>query len=79
MFNPTQLQELAQRLVAALPPGLHTLEQDIQQQFNDILQAALTRMDILTREEFDIQVKVLARTREKVDALQQQLERLLTK
>ena len=48
-------------------------------QFNDILQATFTRMDLLTREEFDVQVKVLARTREKVDALQQQLDELLNK
>jgi BMFP domain-containing protein YqiC len=46
-------------------------------QFKDILQATFTRMDLLTREEFDAQVKVLARTREKVEALQQQLDELL--
>ena len=79
MIPVTQLQELAQKLFAILPPGLQTLEHDIQQQFKDILQATFSQMDLLTREEFDVQVKVLARTREKVEALQQQVNELLAK
>ena len=79
MFNADELQELAQKLVALLPPSLQTLEHDIVQQIKDLLQASLTGMNLLTREEFDVQVKVLARTREKVEALQQQLDDLLNK
>jgi BMFP domain-containing protein YqiC len=77
MFNTEEFQELAQKLIALLPPSLQTIEQDIHQQIKDLLQASFTRMNVLTREEFDVQVKVLARTREKVDALQQQLDELL--
>lgn len=77
MFDPKQLEELARKLFSALPDSLQNLETDIQQQFKDILHATFTRMDLVTRDEFDIQIKVLARTREKIDALQQQVDTLL--
>ena len=77
MFAPKQLEDLAKSLFAALPASLQNLESDIQQQFKDILHATFTRMDLVTREEFDVQIKVLARTREKIDALQMQVDRLL--
>ncbi|MDP3705616.1 MAG: accessory factor UbiK family protein [Legionellaceae bacterium] len=79
MFASKQLEDLAKKLYSALPPGIQTLELEIQQQFKDILQSAFTRMDLVTREEFDVQVKVLARTREKIDLLQQQVDALLQK
>lgn len=77
MFAPKQLEELAKNLIAALPTSLQNLEKDIQQQFKEILQATFARMDLVTRDEFDIQVKVLARTREKLDALQLHVDTLL--
>lgn len=77
MFAPKQLEELAKKLFTALPSSLQNLETDIQQQFKEILHAAFTRMDLVTRDEFDVQTKVLARTREKIDALQDQVDALL--
>lgn len=77
MFAPKQLEDLAKTLCSALPGSFKAMEQEIQQQFKDILQVALTRMNLVTREEFDVQVKVLARTREKIDTLQTQLNQLL--
>ncbi len=77
MFPPKQLEDLAKKLFSALPASLQNLETDIQQQFKEILHATFTRMDLVTREEFDVQIKVLARTREKIDALQAQVNALL--
>ncbi|HBI21179.1 MAG TPA: hypothetical protein DDY37_01090 [Legionella sp.] len=77
MFAPKHLEDLAKTLVSALPAGFRQLENEIQQQFKDILQATFARLDLVTREEFDVQVKVLARTREKTDALQMQVDALL--
>ena len=77
MFNPKHLEELTKKLYSALPTSLQNFENEIQQQFKEILQAAFARMDIITREEFDVQVKVLAKTREKVDALQAQIDALI--
>jgi ubiquinone biosynthesis accessory factor UbiK len=77
MFAPKQLEDLAKKLFAALPSSLQNLETDIQQQFKEILHATFTRMDLVTRDEFDVQIKVLARTREKIDTLQNQVDALL--
>lgn len=77
MFDPKQFEELAKKLYTALPTSLQNFENEIQQKFKEILQSAFTRMDLVTREEFDVQIKVLARTREKIDTLQAQVQTLL--
>ena len=77
MFAAKQLEDRAKSLMAALPSSLQNLEKDIQQQFKEILQSTFSRLDLVTRDEFDVQVKVLARTREKVDALQSHVDALL--
>ncbi|KTD47062.1 Membrane fusogenic activity [Legionella rubrilucens] len=79
MFDPKQFDDLAQKLFSTLPVSLQNFEKEIQQKFKDVLQAAFDRMDLVTREEFDIQTKVLARTREKLDALNEQVEALMAK
>lgn len=77
MFDPKQFDELAKKLFAALPSSLQNIEKDIQQKFKEVLQSAFAHMDLITREEFDVQTKVLARTREKVDQLQKQVDELV--
>lgn len=77
MFDPKQFDDLAKKLFAALPPSLQNIEKDIQQKFKEVLQAALAHIDLVTREEFDVQSKVLARTREKLERLQHQVEELI--
>ena len=76
MLDTSAFDALAKKLYAAIPSSLHQVDKDTHSQFKQILQAAFAQMDLVTREEFDVQTKVLARTREKVDALQKQLERL---
>lgn len=77
MFNSNQLDGLTQKLCAALPTSFQQIEADVHDSFKAILQAGFAQFDLVTREEFDAQVKVLARTREKVEALQKQLDTLL--
>lgn len=77
MFDPKQFDEIAQKLFSALPTSLQNIEKDIQQKFKEVLQSAFARMDLITREEFDVQCKVLARTRDKLEQLQQQVDDLL--
>ncbi|STY30542.1 Uncharacterized protein conserved in bacteria [Legionella wadsworthii] len=77
MFDPKQFDDLAKKLFAALPTSLQNIEKDIQQKFKEVLQAAFAHMDLITREEFDVQTKVLARTREKVEHLQKQVDVLI--
>lgn len=77
MFDPKQFDELAKKLFATLPPSLQNFEKDIQLKFKEVLQATFAHMDLVTRDEFDVQTKVLARTREKLDHLQKQVDELL--
>ncbi|KTD24700.1 Uncharacterized protein conserved in bacteria [Legionella lansingensis] len=79
MFDTKHFDDLAKKLFATLPTSLQNFENEIQQKFKDVLQATFARLDLVTREEFDVQTKVLARTREKLDDLQAQIEKLLAK
>jgi len=79
MLDPKQFDEIAKKLFAALPENVQNLEKNMQETFKTILQNAFSRLDLVTREEFDIQSKVLARTREKLDALQMQVDALSEK
>jgi BMFP domain-containing protein YqiC len=77
MFDPKQFDEIASKLFSALPTSLQNLEKDLQAQFKEILQATFAKMDLITRDEFDVQCKVLARTRDKVEQLQEQLNQIM--
>ncbi len=70
MLNPKTLDDLAKRLAEAVPTGVKDLQQDAEKAMRANLQAALSKLDLVTREEFDVQAKVLARTRAKVDELE---------
>jgi len=76
MIDPQKIDELAKKLSDAVPPGAKALHDDLQQQFKQILQMALARLDLVTREEFDVQSKVLARTRARLEALEAQVQAL---
>jgi BMFP domain-containing protein YqiC len=71
--NTFSLDDLVTRLSAAVPAGLHTVQNDLERNFRSILQSALTKLDLVTREEFDIQTNVLARTRQKLEALEKRV------
>jgi len=70
MIDASKLDEIAQKLSEALPPGAKAFQEDVHQQFKQILQSMISKMDLVTREEFDAQTKVLARTRDKIEALE---------
>lgn len=70
------IDELARRLADSLPGGLKALREDAEQNFRAVLQAGLSRLDLVTREEFDVQAAVLKRTREKLAALEARLAKL---
>ncbi len=74
--NPTLLDDLARRLAKTLPDSLHQAKEDIERNFRAVLEAGLARLDLVSREEFDAQSALLRRTREKLDALAEEIERL---
>jgi hypothetical protein len=65
-----QIDELARQLAAAVPKNLRALGEDLERNFRSLLSAGFERMDLVTREEFDLQAAVLERTREKLEALE---------
>ncbi|MDP0350166.1 accessory factor UbiK family protein [Glaesserella parasuis] len=76
MLNPKNLESLAQQLHNALPQGLKNVGNDLEEKFKQILQAQLAKLDVVTREEFEVQSQVLLRTREKLNELEKRLDEL---
>jgi len=76
MIDLRHIDDLAQRLAGLVPSGLRESGAELQDNFRAVLQSGFARLDLVTREEFDIQRAVLLRTREKLDALQRQVEEL---
>jgi BMFP domain-containing protein YqiC len=73
MIQIQSIDSLAQRLAALVPPGLQEARADLTATFRSALQAGLRELDLVSREEFDVQRCVLLRTREKIEELEQQL------
>lgn len=72
------IDQLAQRLASLVPPGLAQAREDMHANFKDILAQGLRRLDLVTREEFDVQSQVLTRTRERLELLEKRLADLET-
>ena len=77
MIDLAQLDELARRLSSLVPPGLREGREELQQNFKSVLQAGLGKLDLVTREEFEVQRAVLARTRERLEAMERDLSGLI--
>jgi hypothetical protein len=75
-FDPRLIDDLARRLAGAVPESVLALRRDLEQNFKGVLQSQLAQLDLVTREEFDVQATVLKRTREKLAALEQRLAAL---
>jgi BMFP domain-containing protein YqiC len=70
------LDDLAKTLAGALPPGLREMQGEVEKNFRAVLQGFFSRMDLVTREEFEVQSEVLVRTRAMVEALEKQVAAL---
>ncbi len=70
MIDLNHIDDLARRLSDLVPPGLRESREELQDAFKGALQSGLSRLDLVTREEFDVQRAVLLRTREKLEALE---------
>ena len=79
VFDPKQLDDLTDRLVGLLPKGVVDMQKDVEKNMRAMLQSTFAKMDLVTREEFDVQTAVLARTREKLEKLEKQIAELESK
>jgi hypothetical protein len=75
-FDPRLIDDLARRLAGSVPESVMALRRDLEQNFKGVLQSQLAQLDLVTREEFDVQATVLKRTREKLAALEARLAEL---
>jgi BMFP domain-containing protein YqiC len=76
MIDLGKIDDIVNRLSESLPPGVNRLKEDMESQFRSVLKGAFEKMDLVTREEFDIQKSVLKRTQAKLEALEKQLNEL---
>ncbi|ROP76260.1 hypothetical protein EDF74_1911 [Stenotrophomonas rhizophila] len=79
MIDLNHLDDLARRLSDMVPPGLRQSREELQATFKTALQAGLGKLDLVTREEFDVQRAVLLRTREKLESLEKVVAELETR
>lgn len=79
MINSNFLDELAKNLAGLIPQSLRDVQRDMEKNFRAVLQSSFTKLDLVTREEFEVQMKVLARTREKLEELEKQVTLLETR
>jgi hypothetical protein len=76
ILDSTKLDELARRLAESVPESLRSFGRDLEGNFKAVLQAQLAKLDLVSRQEFDVQAALLARTQEKLAALEQRLQEI---
>ena len=77
MFPNFKIDELSQQLIELIPGSAAEIKAEIQQNIKLVLQGALAKLDVVSREEFDVQTQVLAKTRQKIDLLEKQVFALM--
>jgi len=79
MINAKKIEEIAQQVSDAIPASLKNVANDIEEKTKVVLQRKLSQLDVVTREEFDVQTQVLIKTRAKLTALETKLLEIETK
>lgn len=70
MINSKKIEEIAKQVSDAIPPGLRNLAADFEEKTKAVIQRKLSELDVVSREEFDVQTQVLLKTREKLADLE---------
>lgn len=71
-----RIEDIARRLIDHLPPALRSTQRDLESNFRAVLRASLNKLDLVTRDEFDVQSRVLERTRARLEALEERVRAL---
>ena len=79
ILNSTSLDDLARRLADAVPESVRSFGRDLEGNFKAVLQAQLSKLDLVSRQEFDVQAAHLARTQATLTALEARLKELEAK
>lgn len=76
MIDAKKIEQIARQVQESMPKGLRDFGDDVEKKIRQVLQSQLTRLDLVSREEFDVQTQVLLRTREKLALLEQRISNL---
>ncbi len=76
MIDPKKIEQIARQVHESMPKGLREFGDDVEKKVRQVIQSQLTRLDVVSREEFDVQTQVLLRTREKLALLEQRISEL---
>ena len=76
MIDAKIFDDISRRIAGNMPSGLQLLQDDLKKNIRSAVEASLSHLNLVTREEFDVQVRVLARTRAKLEALEKQIAEL---
>ena len=76
MFDPKKLEQVAKQIHDSMPQPVKELDSDVDQKVRQDIQGQLNKLDVVGREEFDVQTQVLLRTRQKLTAMEQKLAEL---
>jgi BMFP domain-containing protein YqiC len=79
MFTANSLDDLARRLSESVPESLRSFRRDLEGNFKAVLQAQLSKLDLVSRQEFDVQAALLARTRASLVDLEARVKELEAK
>jgi BMFP domain-containing protein YqiC len=75
-MSDKSIEDLARKLAESVPEGLRSMREDLETNFRGVLRSGISKLDLVTREEFEVQEAVLARTREKLERLEAKLKEL---
>jgi len=76
MINAKKIEEIAKQVTDSIPPSLKNMANDFEDKAKSVLQSKLSQLDVVTREEFDVQTQVLIKTRAKIAELEAKLAEL---
>ena len=77
-MSDDSIENLARKLAESVPEGLRSMRDDLETNFRGVLRSGISKLDLVTREEFEVQEAVLARTREKLELLEARLKEIET-
>ncbi|GAD81351.1 ubiquinone biosynthesis accessory factor UbiK [Vibrio ezurae] len=76
MFDPKKLELIAKQIHESMPQPVKDLGTDVDQKIRQVIQSQLNKLDVISREEFEVQTQVLLRTRQKLNAMEQKMAEL---
>ena len=76
MIDAKKIEQLAEQITNAIPPGVKNMADNLEDKVKTVLQSKLSQLDVVSREEFDVQTQVLARTRAKLEQLEKDVAEL---